>query len=664
MSSNSPTTVYDALNRPTGKTYSDGTPAVSWSYDTCTKGKGRVCGVSNAASATAVAYDALGLVVSSTQTTAGTGYAFGYEYTLAGGLKKTTYPSGRVVETAFDGAGRTKTATGGGKTYANVSAFAAHGGVQTVAVSGGAMTETTGYTDDLQMQSREWVAGAAQLWKMELAYGAPSSNNGNVTAQTVSAAGTALWSQSYAFDALNRLQSVSEGAAWSRTWDHDRYGNGWVQAWTGAAPHAFTPMAAANFDANNRLLIQGAAYDNAGNQTAIGGYGYAVDAEGRLAASTLNATTTAYRYDGEGRRVRKEGPAGNATYVYGVTGKLAEEYGGPGGAEPLEYVFVDHLGSTRLTAKGDGTVVRRMDYLPGGELLRAGVSGRTAAMGYEAVEDPAKDPVRFTGKERDGETGLDYFGARYLSAVQGRFTSSDPLNVPNLQRLQPEQFARVIGNPQNWNGYAYALNNPLSKIDPDGYLTIVVPGTWNDQGKWKQSKLVQQVSKAFGERAVVLNNSNMANTPQGRAAAAKAILSLVANHKFAEGENLNIVAHSHGGNAVFSATQGGLTHKIDTLVTLGTPVRSDYPANTSLIGNHINVFSDFDSVQTHGGFAQSMGTWGVSRSEVGPAGRTIGSATNVEAGLPDLGGAGVRNHSALWQNTEVWTKQVEPLLKK
>jgi hypothetical protein len=74
--------------------------------------------------------------------------------------------------------------------------------------------------------------------------------------------------------------------------------------------------------------------------------------------------------------------------VYGVTGKLAEEYGGPGGAEPLEYVFVDHLGFTRLTAKGDGTVVRRMDYLPGGELLRAGVSGRTAAMGYEAVEDP------------------------------------------------------------------------------------------------------------------------------------------------------------------------------------------------------------------------------------------------------------------------------------
>ena len=107
-----------------------------------------------------------------------------------------------------------------------------------------------------------------------------------------------------------------------------------------------------------------------------------------------------------------------------------------------------------------------------------------------------------------------------------------------------------------------------------------------------------------------------------------------------------------------------MTHRIDTLVTLGTPIRSDYAPNTALIGNQINVFSNFDSVQTHGGFSESMGTWGVSRSEIGPAGRTLGSATNVEAGLADLGNFGVRNHSALWKNTDVWTKKVEPLLKK
>jgi RHS repeat-associated protein len=48
--------------------------------------------------------------------------------------------------------------------------------------------------------------------------------------------------------------------------------------------------------------------------------------------------------------------------------------------------------------------------------------------------------TQFTGKERDAESGLDYFGARYFVAAQGRFTSTDPLNIPNLQRLHPEQF--------------------------------------------------------------------------------------------------------------------------------------------------------------------------------------------------------------------------------
>jgi RHS repeat-associated protein len=64
---------------------------------------------------------------------------------------------------------------------------------------------------------------------------------------------------------------------------------------------------------------------------------------------------------------------------------------------------------------------------------------------------------RCTGKERDSETGLDYFGARYMSSAQGRFTTPDPLMAS----------ARA-SNPQTWNRYAYTLNNPLRYVDPDG----------------------------------------------------------------------------------------------------------------------------------------------------------------------------------------------------
>ncbi len=64
---------------------------------------------------------------------------------------------------------------------------------------------------------------------------------------------------------------------------------------------------------------------------------------------------------------------------------------------------------------------------------------------------------KFTGKERDSETGLDYFGARYNASNMGRFTSPDP-----------EGAGASVLDPQSWNGYAYARNNPLLYVDPDG----------------------------------------------------------------------------------------------------------------------------------------------------------------------------------------------------
>ena len=106
-------------------------------------------------------------------------------------------------------------------------------------------------------------------------------------------------------------------------------------------------------------------------------------------------------------------------------------------------------------------------------------------------------------------------------------------------------------------------------------------------------------------------------------------------------------------------------HKIDNLVTLGTPIRSDYKPNTNAIGNHINVYSQYDDVQKGGGFSNTtisvFGSRMPVHMEMGPAGQRLGSATNIEAGLPDLGP--IQTHSALWQNESVWRK-VEPLLKK
>ncbi|HSU30873.1 MAG TPA: RHS repeat-associated core domain-containing protein [Bryobacteraceae bacterium] len=69
--------------------------------------------------------------------------------------------------------------------------------------------------------------------------------------------------------------------------------------------------------------------------------------------------------------------------------------------------------------------------------------------------------LRFTGKERDTETGLDYFGARFYGSALGRFTSPDPVFFQKA----------MLADPQRWNLYAYVRNNPLALVDPKGKLS-------------------------------------------------------------------------------------------------------------------------------------------------------------------------------------------------
>ena len=101
-----------------------------------------------------------------------------------------------------------------------------------------------------------------------------------------------------------------------------------------------------------------------------------------------------------------------------------------------------------------GRVRSRYDYLPFGEEIRAGIGGRTQSQGYS---QPDVVRQRFTGHERDEETGLDYMKARYYSSMHGRFASVDP----SSRSIKLE-------NPQSWNRYNYCLNNPLLYIDMNG----------------------------------------------------------------------------------------------------------------------------------------------------------------------------------------------------
>lgn len=139
-------------------------------------------------------------------------------------------------------------------------------------------------------------------------------------------------------------------------------------------------------------------------------------------------------------------------------------------AAKLNWLVTDNLGTPRIVVDKTGNFsgVSRHDYLPFGEELTV---GRTTTPGYN-VGDSMRQ--RFTQKERDNETGLDYFGARYYAGLQGRFTGVDPYN-PVLEKQAAgdsakahSQLVNYIGQAQNWNRYCYALNNPLKYVDPDG----------------------------------------------------------------------------------------------------------------------------------------------------------------------------------------------------
>jgi RHS repeat-associated protein len=130
----------------------------------------------------------------------------------------------------------------------------------------------------------------------------------------------------------------------------------------------------------------------------------------------------------------------------------------------------------------------------------AGADGRSATQ-FSAMD--LVPEMKFTGKERDAESGLDFFGARYMSSAQGRFTSPDPIHIMPQKLLDPQQ----------WNMYSYVRNNPLRLVDPTGMYT-----TDCAQDDKKCNKLIGEFEKArqIDLRSRNENVRNGANAYGGR----------------------------------------------------------------------------------------------------------------------------------------------------
>lgn len=492
---------------------------MTYTYDASgANSKGRLSSVSSSASAyTYTAYDALGRATGTAQTTDGVTYEMSaYVYNRVGKLVSERYPSGKVMKTEYDAAGR----VAGVKNEATDLYYA--GGVSTLGAdnriqytAGGApsavrlgneLWEHTDYNSRLQPTQLGLGSSAADSGKLRLDYtygevvgGALDTkrNNGSVQSQRIYIAGVLDLTQTYLYDEVNRLKTAEEKAGtistWKQVYTYDQYGNRNFAAGTTYPNYSQSltdPVGNPVLDpANNRLKTSATGqgnyvYDEAGNltRTLITAQTYhnlAYDAENRQVKADGGAAAGGadYVYDGDGRRVKKVNGAVATVCVYDVFGRLVAEYSQQVEANGTRYVTQDYLGSTRVVTDAGGQPKSRHDYLPFGEEIKTDVvtnSGRESIAQYNLGSIRQK----FTGYERDAETGLDFAKARYYGSSAGRFTTPDPYNIiletqaetePDPTKAQAK-LRGYLEKPQQWNRYVYVTNNPLKYVDPTGEL--------------------------------------------------------------------------------------------------------------------------------------------------------------------------------------------------
>jgi RHS repeat-associated protein len=520
---------YDPLNRLTQKSYNDGsTSTVQYGFDAIAPANcspsltmnypiGRRTAMCDAPGSEAWSYDVMGRPASDRRTTNGVTTTTTYAtptvpYNFDGSIAQLTYPSGRTITYTPNNAAQPFSAidTANSIYYAPMARYAPQGALTSM-MNGTNILSTMFYNPRLQpcrfaVNATGTAPGSCadttnkgDVMDYSYDFHLGASDNGNVFKVSNNRTNASDRNINYGYDSLNRIAAAyTDGNLWGETYTIDAWAN-----LTGIGPYSGKPSGetlSEGVNGSNQLTNACSAncYDSAGNLLNDGLNSYTYDPEGH----TVTGAGVTYYYDGDGKRVLK---SSGTRYWYGMGSDPLDESDAIGNVteyvffdgkriarrDPsgnIFYYFADHLGTSRaILQAGQTAPCYDQDFYP---------YGREVPHGSEipAFVNTCPQNYKFTGKERDSESGLDNFGARYDSSQYGRFMTPDPLGGH-------------LEDPQTLNRYAYVRNNPLSLTDPTGldfYLqctqnddnkqtcnqvqmgkqTVTVQGTTNDKGKF------------------------------------------------------------------------------------------------------------------------------------------------------------------------------------
>ncbi|HXM09215.1 MAG TPA: RHS repeat-associated core domain-containing protein, partial [Terriglobales bacterium] len=537
---------YDKLNRLIQKTYAGGatTASVQYGYDGtvltgCATAPptlsdsnpiGSRTGMCDGSGATSWSHDSMNRILTEDRTINGTSAltkSIVYSYYVDGELKTIKYPPGLDGTVTYTpngsggfSAGRAISAvdTGNSINYVTSATYAPHGAQATI-TNGASILGAFSYNSRLQplqifygtntppsLTGSTCPATVGNILHSVYNFNVGAGDNGNVT--SIANCQNANLTKNFTYDSLNRVETAAtQGTTctdcWGQMFGHlsgstfvpgiDAWGNLFQITATQGSPTTLSQSMTANnqfvgmtYDASGNLINNGGGdtytFNDENRLTATAGYTYVYDGDGQRVEKCSNSSCTAgtmyWRMTG-GDTLSESSLTGSITeeYIF-LNGKRIARRDNSGGA--VHYYFADHLGSADVITDNLGNIEKESDYYPyGGEIVITGSDINN---------------YKFTGKERDAESGLDNFGARYNASAMGRFMTPDPL----LNSGHP-------GNPQTWNRYSYALNNPLKIKDPTGLYNV---NCGDDKGCQKAAKRLKEALEKLQNKVDAMKDSD------------------------------------------------------------------------------------------------------------------------------------------------------------